>query len=437
MDRFIGLLLATLFPVGACLAQFSATGGTSGTPYVFQPETGDNTGLDKVFVFNGTTNATLLYTTGTPSDWTWYRYEKNPDMAVAIPASDIQTTLTETVLSNVDGGYGYFIQSSGGLRHYAFVMTYLPATIDGITFTTEGDVCTNLTLQVSASVDELVYYTTKGLKKKLDRQFTLSWNTQEWNATEKAYDTKAMTSTTTNLSYNWTVTAPLCDTYFTVSGDQYATFFGTAVRYQSALYTAVAVETNATAVIQERSADNELDKVSSTEELSGSAPLIVDFSSNPSSAVINNLWYFYDSSDGTGAYKALYNEEDLTHTFQESGTFLVKLYVYDSNNTCQDSATFSPVISESSLDCPNFFTPRSSPGENDEFRVAYKSIISFKGIILNRWGNVLFEWTDPAKGWNGTYKGKAVSPGVYFYLIEAKGSDGLKYKKKGDINLLE
>jgi gliding motility-associated-like protein len=119
----------------------------------------------------------------------------------------------------------------------------------------------------------------------------------------------------------------------------------------------------------------------------------------------------------------------------EAGKSLVKLYV--SNNTCKDSASFTMVVSDSKLDCPNFFTPRSTPGENDEFRVAYRSLVKFKGTIINRWGNVLFEWTDPSKGWNGTFKGKAVSPGVYFYLIEAKGSDGIVYKKKGDINLLE
>ena len=32
--------------------------------------------------------------------------------------------------------------------------------------------------------------------------------------------------------------------------------------------------------------------------------------------------------------------------------------------------------------------------------------------------------------------GKYVAPGVYFYVIEAEGSDGKKYKKKGDINIL-
>ena len=73
---------------------------------------------------------------------------------------------------------------------------------------------------------------------------------------------------------------------------------------------------------------------------------------------------------------------------------------------------------------------------NDEFRVAYKSLVSFKAWIFNRWGTQIYHWTDPAQGWDGKKGGKYVQPGVYFYVIEAEGSDGIKYKRQGDINIL-
>ena len=72
---------------------------------------------------------------------------------------------------------------------------------------------------------------------------------------------------------------------------------------------------------------------------------------------------------------------------------------------------------------------------NDEFRVVYKSLVKFSCWIFNSWGQVLYHWTDPAKGWDGKKGGKYVSPGVYYYVIEAEGSDGIIYKKKGDINI--
>ena len=429
MQRIISLLLTGLFVSSMSQAQFAASGGVKGSPYVYAPSA--STGLDKVFIFDGMTNAQLIYTTSTPSDWSWYKYGQDPSTAVLVSDSDVQTTTTQI---NIQAGYGYMLVSGEGSRHYVYVVAYTPVNYNEIQFVSEGDPCNTVSLAVSATEDDLVYYTTSGIKKVLDRQHTLTWNTLDWNSTDKKYVPVEMSSTSANIAYNWSVTAPLTNTYFTVSGDQYANFFGNTVNFKSALYTAVAVKTNAEASIEERTATNELDKVSSSADLSGSAPLNIQFYSRPSDAVQYYEWYIYESSDGSGSFTR-YTDENILHSFRESGTSLVKLYV--SNSTCKDSASFSPNVSVSSLDCPNFFTPRSSPGENDEFKVAYKSIVSFKGTIVNRWGNVLFEWADPSQGWNGTYKGKAVSPGVYFYLIEAKGSDGIVYKKKGDINLLE
>ena len=81
-------------------------------------------------------------------------------------------------------------------------------------------------------------------------------------------------------------------------------------------------------------------------------------------------------------------------------------------------------------------------GMDDEFRVAYKSIVSFKAVVYNRWGREVFRWTDPGKGWDGYIGGKLANPGPYYYIIEAEGSDkdadgkNRQYKLKGDINLL-
>ena len=57
-------------------------------------------------------------------------------------------------------------------------------------------------------------------------------------------------------------------------------------------------------------------------------------------------------------------------------------------------------------------------------------------LDFDRYGNKMIEFDDPSKGWDGKYKGKYVKPGVYYYVIEAKGADGKEYKKKGDINIL-
>ena len=116
-------------------------------------------------------------------------------------------------------------------------------------------------------------------------------------------------------------------------------------------------------------------------------------------------------------------------------------------------------ITESFIDVPNVFTPNGD-GQNDEFRVAYKSIAEFHCWVYNRWGKLVYDWTDPAKGWDGTINGRPAAEGAYFYVIRAKGTDAAKgqgyiskpaynrakknsdtkilgiYQLSGDINLL-
>ena len=127
-------------------------------------------------------------------------------------------------------------------------------------------------------------------------------------------------------------------------------------------------------------------------------------------------------------------DKDHRYTFTEAGDYEVKITVSNAA-LCSDSNSISIKISESSLQVPNVFTPNGD-GQNDEFRVAYKSITSFEAWVYNRWGRKVFYWNDPQKGWDGNINGKKATPGPYFYVIKATGSDGLKYLKKGDINLL-
>lgn len=430
MRRFSIILSLLLITSTICRAEFSAKGGLNENPFVFQPPLG--TGLDKVFVFNGIQNSYLTFEVTNPTDWTWYIYEKDQTTAEKVNTADVEYSDKSVSIKNVQTDHGYFVLSSSGLKKYVYIIGYEPPIFSSIIFVGEGNICDIVTLKITATSKPLEYFSVSGIKRSLERQFKLFWNTLEWNTTSLAYDIKGMNSTSENIDINWSVISPLTDTYFIVSGDQYATFFGIEKTFKSDLLKAVAVKTNASAVLQERNSENETGK--NNGDLSGSAPLNIQFFSNPSDAVNLVEWYIYKPNDESGAYTR-FTDQDLNYSFKDFGTYKVKLFV--SNTVCRDSAEFNPKVSDFFLECPNFFTPRSSPGENDEFRVAYRSVVSFKGVIVNRWGNVMFEWNDPALGWDGNYKGKPVSPGVYFYVIEAKGSDGIIYNKKGDINLLE
>ena len=130
-------------------------------------------------------------------------------------------------------------------------------------------------------------------------------------------------------------------------------------------------------------------------------------------------------------------QEQVDYTFTDAGTTYWRFYYANSDGSCENySDPIAVSIGESSLDCPNFFSPGTTEEVNDIWKVSYKSIVEFHCWIYNRWGNLIKEFTDPADGWDGKYNGKLVNAGVYFYVIRAKGSDGKEYKLSGDINIL-
>lgn len=163
--------------------------------------------------------------------------------------------------------------------------------------------------------------------------------------------------------------------------------------------------------------------------LDGSAPLEIKFFSNPEGNVQNYLWNIYKD----GSLIITRTERDHQYTFTETGKYKITLQVSNEQQIATDSVEVS--VSESKIAAPKVFTPNGD-GVNDEFRVAYTSIVEFQGTILNRWGRVVFSWTNPQIGWDGTINGNPAPEGTYFYVIRAKGSDDIPYLLKGHINLL-
>ena len=86
---------------------------------------------------------------------------------------------------------------------------------------------------------------------------------------------------------------------------------------------------------------------------------------------------------------------------------------------------------------PNAFSPNGD-GINDIYKPkeGYQNLKEFHAYIYNRWGQKLYDWTDPSTGWDGTFHGTPVKDGVYFCLVKAKGADGKTYNIKRDVNLL-
>jgi len=85
---------------------------------------------------------------------------------------------------------------------------------------------------------------------------------------------------------------------------------------------------------------------------------------------------------------------------------------------------------------PNTFTPNGD-GKNDLFKIYTAEPVSTSDIkIFDRWGELLYETFDITKGWDGTYKGKPMTMGVYVYYYNIQLENGKNLTGKGDITLL-
>lgn len=185
--------------------------------------------------------------------------------------------------------------------------------------------------------------------------------------------------------------------------------------------------------------------VEDADTYSGGAPFEARFSVN-----VENVGDYYPLyewqfvKDGTDTPFLTRYEAETSYKFTESGTFYVNClvsFVHGKDTLEYEMDTpFIINIANSKLEVPNAFTPNGD-GINDIFKVkdGYESIVKFHAAVFSRAGKKLYEWDDPADGWDGTMNGHggADAPdGAYYFVMTARGADGLKYDRKMTINLL-
>jgi len=96
---------------------------------------------------------------------------------------------------------------------------------------------------------------------------------------------------------------------------------------------------------------------------------------------------------------------------------LYTLHVKDANGCLgADSIHISDSTCPQYVYIPTAFTPNGD-GRNDVFRAVFAGPTSdFRLAIYDRWGRVVFETTDPFKGWDGTSGGNQQPGGTYAWV---------------------
>ncbi len=130
-----------------------------------------------------------------------------------------------------------------------------------------------------------------------------------------------------------------------------------------------------------------------------------------------------------------------TLVVNESGLYWVEV----ANGRCFDRDSVQITVQEcnrSELYLPNAFSP-DEDGANDLWLPGIPSqmtMLAYRCVIFDRWGNQVFNTGDPTVGWDGTYRGSEMPQGVYVYVVKYIHLDENEQQQtktiSGDVTLL-
>lgn len=402
---FIALLLLCVMPVMALHVQ---PVGEPDKDYTFVANDGDT-----IYIFAD--EIVMRSSDGSAIEW----YDAGNNQSIASGAVEIYP---------YDGGY-YTLQD--GEKEYFYVFSYKNYKADVTNWTLEVEPkCESTLLTLTGTLPKpLAYTNSHGKSCTVPRKCTISYTDLRWDeeAKDMHWQDSAAVVTKDFPATQFTLPAIYRATDITLSVDNIARALGLDSASVSTELTApIAVKAKATSRTEVRGKQgelsNELERPTEETVVKGSGELRIQFYSNPTPAASFFLWRIYK---GTQLIFTR-NDENVFEVFSEPGSYRVVSYVTGNDCPCptcaEDSTEITVSISDSELKVPNVFTPNGD-GVNDEFRVQYRSIAEFHCWVYNRWGKLVFEWNDPAKGWDGTINGRPAAEGAYYYVIRARGTD--------------
>ena len=163
--------------------------------------------------------------------------------------------------------------------------------------------------------------------------------------------------------------------------------------------------------------------------VTGPPPVIADFEWGPDHVNVDNPRVQFDNTsenadtydwDIAGLLQTTVEDPVFLFDEKDPATYEVCLIAYNFN-MCSDTICHLVEIEDVLLTyVPNTFTPNGDD-LNDEFKMSINIdvITSFNMTIFDRWGQVVFQTTDPYQGWNGGFGNSdgAMKSDVYAYRI--------------------
>lgn len=151
----------------------------------------------------------------------------------------------------------------------------------------------------------------------------------------------------------------------------------------------------------------------------------VQFVNTSSPDATHYLWNF-----GDGDTTSVMNP---SHQYLRTGTYNVCLTAANSEGCSETTCKEISAIVVPLFDVPNAFAPG---GKNNVFYVKAFGAVKFNLKIFNRWGQLVFESSDPRIGWDGRFKGNIQPMDAYAYIVNLEFTDGTKGSRSGSVTLL-
>ena len=136
--------------------------------------------------------------------------------------------------------------------------------------------------------------------------------------------------------------------------------------------------------------------------------------------------------------ETVWNNHTESTDFPVSATGVITVRFKDSNGCIRgDTVIVQPCCDIDRVYVPNVFSPANPP--NDRFNISVNPVCNPVHMrIYDRWGQLIYQTDAPQeKGWDGTFRGKYCSPGVYVWVLEmVQTGEKNVYFLKGDVTIV-
>lgn len=155
---------------------------------------------------------------------------------------------------------------------------------------------------------------------------------------------------------------------------------------------------------------------------------------NSSLGAVSYYWNFGDPLSPANTSSAF----SPYHAFSTDGTFTVMLFVQSAHGCTDSTMGTVRILPEYIIYIPNAFTPNGD-GINDIFKPYITNFDTYRMLIYNRWGEMLFETENVHLGWDGSVNNNSITctMDVYSYVIFVTDFRGETHKYVGRVTLVK